>query len=88
MSKHLFGLVVTPHGTAANNRGENEGNIATLQKLLWNGEVHTTISDDGQFDTTGNERELRSTASGMRMRTITDGKIASGSDGARATIAT
>jgi CRISPR-associated protein Cst2 len=44
MSKHLFGLVVTPHGTAANNRGENEGNITTLQKLLWNGEVHTTIS--------------------------------------------
>jgi CRISPR-associated protein Cst2 len=44
MSKHLFGLVVTPHGTAANNRGENEGNITTLQKLLWNGEVHTTVS--------------------------------------------
>jgi CRISPR-associated protein Cst2 len=44
MSKHLFGLVVTPHGTAANNRGENEGNITTLQKLLWNGEVYTTVS--------------------------------------------
>jgi len=44
MSKHLFGLVVTPHGTAANNRGENEGNITTLQKILWNGEVHTTVS--------------------------------------------
>jgi CRISPR-associated protein Cst2 len=44
MSKHLFGLVVTPHGTAANNRGENEGNITTLQKLLWNGEVNTTVS--------------------------------------------
>jgi CRISPR-associated protein Cst2 len=44
MSKHLFGLVVTSHGTAANNRGENEGNITTLQKLLWNGEVHTTVS--------------------------------------------
>src|SRR5262249_13519788 len=44
MSKHLFGLVITPHGTAANNRGENEGNITTLQKLLWNGEVHTTVS--------------------------------------------
>lgn len=44
MSKHLFGLVVTPHGTAANNRGESEGNITTLQKLLWNGEVHTTVS--------------------------------------------
>jgi CRISPR-associated protein Cst2 len=44
MSKHLFGLVITPHGTAANNRGENEGNITTLQKLLWGGEVHTTVS--------------------------------------------
>ncbi len=44
MSKHLFGLIVTPHGTAANNRGENEGNITTLQKILWNGEIHTTVS--------------------------------------------
>lgn len=44
MSKHLFGTVVTPHGTAANNRGETEGNITTLQKILWNGEVHTTVS--------------------------------------------
>lgn len=44
MSKHLFGLVVTPYGTAANNRGENEGNITTLQKIIWNGEVHTTVS--------------------------------------------
>lgn len=44
MSKHLFGLIVTSHGTAANNRGDNEGNITTLQKLLWNGEVHTTVS--------------------------------------------
>lgn len=44
MSKHLFGLVVTHHGTAANNRGENEGNITTLQKMLWHGEVHSTVS--------------------------------------------
>jgi CRISPR-associated protein Cst2 len=44
MSKHLFGLVVTPCGTAANNRGETEGNITTLQKILWNGEIHTTVS--------------------------------------------
>ena len=44
MSKHLFGLIGTPHGTAANNRGESEGNITTLQKILWNGEVHTTVS--------------------------------------------
>lgn len=44
MSKHLFGAIVTPHGIAANNRGENEGNLTTLQKVLWNGEVHSTVS--------------------------------------------
>ncbi|MCI0412374.1 DevR family CRISPR-associated autoregulator [bacterium] len=44
MSKHLFGLIVTPYGAAANNRGETEGNITTLQKLLWKGEIHTTVS--------------------------------------------
>jgi CRISPR-associated protein Cst2 len=44
MSKHLFGQVVTPHGTAANNRGETPGNITTLQKILWNDDVHTTVS--------------------------------------------
>ncbi|MFO0609484.1 MAG: DevR family CRISPR-associated autoregulator [Polyangiales bacterium] len=44
MSTHLFGAVVTSYGTAANNRGENEGNVTTLQKLLWRGEVHTTVS--------------------------------------------
>lgn len=44
MSKHLFGIVLTPFGTAANNRGESEGNITTLQKLVWNGETHSTVS--------------------------------------------
>ena len=44
MSKHLFGIVLTPHGIAANNRGETEGNITTLQKILWRGEQHTTVS--------------------------------------------
>jgi len=44
MSKHLFGQIVTPFGTAANNRGETEGNITTLQKILWGDEVHTTVS--------------------------------------------
>lgn len=44
MAKHLFGIVVTGHGTAANNRAETEGNITTLQKVLWNGQVHTTVS--------------------------------------------
>jgi len=44
MTFHLFGNILTNYGTAANNRGENEGNITTLQKLLWKGEVHTTVS--------------------------------------------
>ncbi|QSV63564.1 MAG: type I-B CRISPR-associated protein Cas7/Cst2/DevR [Dolichospermum sp. DL01] len=44
MSFHLFGNILTGYGTAANNRGENEGNITTLQKILWKGEVHTTVS--------------------------------------------
>ncbi len=44
MSKHLFGIVCTPHGPAANNRGETDGNVTSLQKLLWNGRVHTTVS--------------------------------------------
>lgn len=44
MSKHLFGLVVTHYGQAANNRGETDGNITTLQKVFWKNEVHTTVS--------------------------------------------
>jgi CRISPR-associated protein Cst2 len=44
MTWHIHGAIITPFGTAANNRGENEGNITTLQKLLWRGSVHTTVS--------------------------------------------
>ena len=44
MSLHVFGAIVTGYGCAANNRGETEGNITTLQKLLWKGQVHTTVS--------------------------------------------
>ncbi len=44
MSIHVFGSIVTASGVAANNRGENEGNIATLQKLLWGGQVCSTVS--------------------------------------------
>jgi CRISPR-associated protein Cst2 len=44
MTLHLFGNILTGYGTAANNRGENERNITTLQKILWKGEVHTTVS--------------------------------------------
>lgn len=41
---HLFGNILTSYGTAANNRAENEGNITSLQKIIWKGEVHTTVS--------------------------------------------
>ncbi|MBU4261286.1 MAG: DevR family CRISPR-associated autoregulator [Proteobacteria bacterium] len=44
MSLHVFGNILTGYGCAANNRGETEGNITTLQKLLWKGQVHTVVS--------------------------------------------
>jgi len=44
MSLHVYGAIVTHHGTAANNRAETEGNITTLQKLLWFGRVHSSVS--------------------------------------------
>jgi CRISPR-associated protein Cst2 len=44
MSLHVFANFVTPFGTAANNRAETEGNITTLQKILWQGETHSTVS--------------------------------------------
>lgn len=44
MSLHVFANIVTPFGTAANNRGETEGNVTTLQKLIWCGQPHTTVS--------------------------------------------
>ncbi len=44
MSLHVFANIVTPFGTASNNRGETDGNTTTLQKLLWKSGVHTTVS--------------------------------------------
>lgn len=44
MTMHLFGAVLTAKGTAANNRGENEGTVSTLQKIIRNGEMHSTVS--------------------------------------------
>ncbi|MGF1987472.1 MAG: hypothetical protein RMY62_006375 [Nostoc sp. ZfuVER08] len=41
---HLFGNILTDYGVSANNRGENEGNISRLQKIMWKGNAHTTIS--------------------------------------------
>ena len=44
MSTYVFGAIVTANGTAANNRGLTDGNITTLQKLVWYGQVHSTVS--------------------------------------------
>lgn len=44
MSLHIFGNILTQHAVAANNRAETEGNITTLQKILWKGQVHSTVS--------------------------------------------
>lgn len=44
MGLHVFAAFVTPLGTASNNRGVTEGNTTTLQKLVWEGGVHTTVS--------------------------------------------
>ncbi len=44
MSLHIFSNIVTPYGTASNNRGETDGNTTTLQKLIWKSQVHTTVS--------------------------------------------
>ena len=46
MTFHLYGNILTFYGVAANNRGENQGNITTLQKLLWQGETHTMVSSE------------------------------------------
>lgn len=44
MSKHIFGMILTHQGIYANNRGESEGTTMTLQKVLQNGELFTTVS--------------------------------------------
>jgi len=43
---HLFGNILTNYGTAANNRGETEGNTITLQKLNWKSEAHSSVSSE------------------------------------------
>lgn len=44
MSYHLFGSILTAEGIASNNRGENAGNMATLQKIMRGDAIHTTVS--------------------------------------------
>jgi CRISPR-associated protein Cst2 len=42
--RHLFGNILTRYGSAANNRGAAEGNITPLQKIVWKGETHSSVS--------------------------------------------
>jgi CRISPR-associated protein Cst2 len=44
MTLHVFANIATSFGTAANNRAETEGNITTLQKIIWQGQSHSTVS--------------------------------------------
>lgn len=44
MSLHLFGSVLTTRAVAANNRGENEGSATTLQKIIRDGDLYSTVS--------------------------------------------
>lgn len=45
MALHVFANLVTSFGTAANNRGDSEGaNVTPLQKIIWKGQTHSTVS--------------------------------------------
>jgi CRISPR-associated protein Cst2 len=46
MTMHLFGTVLTSQAVAHNNRGESEGTVSTLQKVIRNGDLHSTISSE------------------------------------------
>ena len=41
---HIFGMALTHEGTFSNNRGENEGNTNTLQKVIRDGDMFSTVS--------------------------------------------
>jgi CRISPR-associated protein Cst2 len=43
---HLFGTVLTPQAVAHNNRGESEGTVSTLQKVIRNGDLYSTVSSE------------------------------------------
>ena len=46
MTMHLFGTVLTSQAVAHNNRGESEGTVSTLQKVIRNGELFSTVSSE------------------------------------------
>lgn len=46
MTMHLFGTVLTAQAVAHNNRGESEGTVSTLQKVIRNGDLYSTVSSE------------------------------------------
>lgn len=44
MTTHVFGMILTHQGTFSNNRGEGEGTTNTLQKVIREGELYSTVS--------------------------------------------
>jgi CRISPR-associated protein Cst2 len=46
MTVHLFGTVLTAQAVAHNNRGESEGTVSTLQKVIRNGDLYSTVSSE------------------------------------------
>src|SRR3954453_23992890 len=46
MTMHLFGTVLTPQAVAHNNRGESEGTVSTLQKVIRDGDLYSTVSSE------------------------------------------
>lgn len=43
-TNYIYGTILTGEFVAANNRGDNLGNITTLQKVFHNDDVHTSVS--------------------------------------------
>lgn len=47
MTMHLFGTILTPQAVSHNNCGETEGGtITTLQKVIRNGDIYSTVSSE------------------------------------------
>ena len=44
MTIHIFGMILTHQGTFSNNRGEGESTTNTLQKIIREGELYSTVS--------------------------------------------
>ncbi len=44
MTTHIFGMILTHQGTFSNNRGEGEGTTNTLQKVIREGDLYSTVS--------------------------------------------